>query len=306
MQYARDRGVDVYVFTWNIFAKGTENSGYGLTDDPANATTKDWVRRATRTLFDTYPLLAGIGVTAGENMGEHEQRGEGAVVLGHLRVGGARRRGQCAEPGQSVLQPQPRHPFDSPGAPDETERDHRELPEPARLHQRGFHLDVQLQVFAGAHVFVRSSRSSSTRTDGSTRSPPGRRPGSRCGMTTLLLYAVGRPGFCAVVSDQPAGPVEDRRVLHGAGRVLLGPGIREQGTGLAAPAFAERKRELEQQMVSELKAQEDPRMSGQGEIFEQYPYANAGQRDFHERYMKGEKLKAGWVDESDFEKQPLD
>ena len=70
MQYARDRGIDVYVFTWNIFVKGTENSGYGLTTDPANATTKDWVRRATRTLFDTYPLLAGIGVTAGENMGE--------------------------------------------------------------------------------------------------------------------------------------------------------------------------------------------------------------------------------------------
>jgi hypothetical protein len=69
MQYARDRGIDVYVFNWNIFVKGTENSGYGLTDDPINATTKDWVRRATRTLFDTYPLLAGIGVTAGENMG---------------------------------------------------------------------------------------------------------------------------------------------------------------------------------------------------------------------------------------------
>jgi hypothetical protein len=37
-----------------------------LTDDLANATTRDWVRQATRTLFDTYPLLAGIGVTAGK------------------------------------------------------------------------------------------------------------------------------------------------------------------------------------------------------------------------------------------------
>jgi hypothetical protein len=73
-----------------------------------------------------------------------------------------------------------------------------------------------------------------------------------------------------------------------------------------APAFAGRKRELEQQMVSELKAQEDPRMFGRGEAFEQYPYANAGQRNFHECYMKGEKLEAGWVEESDFEKQPLD
>ena len=76
MQYARDRGIDVYVFTWNIFVKGTENSGYGLTTDPANATTRDWVRRATRTLFDTYPLLAGIGVTAGENMGSLDDAGK--------------------------------------------------------------------------------------------------------------------------------------------------------------------------------------------------------------------------------------
>jgi len=76
MQYARDRGIDVYVFTWNIFVKGTENSGYGLTDAPTNTTTKDWVRRATRTLFDTYPLLAGIGVTAGENMGGLDDAGK--------------------------------------------------------------------------------------------------------------------------------------------------------------------------------------------------------------------------------------
>jgi len=68
MQYARDRGVDVYVFTWNIFEYGTKDSGYGLTSTSTDAKTKDWVRRATRTLFDTYPLLAGIGVTAGEHM----------------------------------------------------------------------------------------------------------------------------------------------------------------------------------------------------------------------------------------------
>ncbi len=72
------------------------------------------------------------------------------------------------------------------------------------------------------------------------------------------------------------------------------------------PAFVSRKRELEQQLVRELKAQEDPRMFGRVEVFEQYPYANVSQRNFHERYMQGEKLNAGWVEESDFEKQPLD
>jgi arylsulfatase A-like enzyme len=64
--------------------------------------------------------------------------------------------------------------------------------------------------------------------------------------------------------------------------------------------------ELRNQMTAELTAQEDPRMFGRGEIFEQYPYAEAGLRGFYERYMGGEKLKAGWVNPSDFAPMPLD
>ena len=76
MQYARDRGIDVSVFTWNIFVYGTESSGYGITDAPENATTRDYLRRSVRALFDTYPLLASIGVTSGENMGNLDDAGK--------------------------------------------------------------------------------------------------------------------------------------------------------------------------------------------------------------------------------------
>ncbi|MEO5823032.1 MAG: carbohydrate-binding family 6 protein [Vicinamibacteraceae bacterium] len=76
MQYARDRGIDVSVFTWNIFVYGTEGSGYGITVDPRNATTRDYVRRSTRALFATYPLLTAIGVTSGENMGDLDDAGK--------------------------------------------------------------------------------------------------------------------------------------------------------------------------------------------------------------------------------------
>ena len=69
MQYARDRGIHLYVFTWNIFVYGTEPSGYGITDSASNATTTDYFRKSVRTLFNTYPLLAGVGLTVGENMG---------------------------------------------------------------------------------------------------------------------------------------------------------------------------------------------------------------------------------------------
>ncbi len=76
MQYAQDRGIDVSVFTWNIFVYGTEGSGYGITVDPRNPTTKDYVRRATTALFDTYPLLTAIGITSGENMGNLDDAGK--------------------------------------------------------------------------------------------------------------------------------------------------------------------------------------------------------------------------------------
>jgi hypothetical protein len=70
MEYARDRGVDVALFTWNTFVYGTEGSEYGITDSLDNPTTRDYVRKSVRTLFNTYPLLTAIGITSGENMGD--------------------------------------------------------------------------------------------------------------------------------------------------------------------------------------------------------------------------------------------
>lgn len=68
MQYASDRGIDCYLFTWNLFTYGTESSGYGFTDKITDSKTKDYIRKATKALIKTYPLLKGIGLTAGENM----------------------------------------------------------------------------------------------------------------------------------------------------------------------------------------------------------------------------------------------
>jgi hypothetical protein len=68
MQYAQDRGIDVYIITWNIFTYGTEGNPYGINNDQDNETTIDYFRASVRSLLETYPLLKGIGVTAGENM----------------------------------------------------------------------------------------------------------------------------------------------------------------------------------------------------------------------------------------------
>ena len=68
MEYAKSRCVSVYIFTWNVFVYGTEHTDYGITDDADSAITKDYVMRTVEALVRTYPLLAGFGITAGENM----------------------------------------------------------------------------------------------------------------------------------------------------------------------------------------------------------------------------------------------
>ncbi len=82
MKYANDRGVEVYFITWNIWMnsiappgwyreqankKGTEGK-YGINNDQENPRTIAYLREAVKEFILTYPDLAGIGVTAGENM----------------------------------------------------------------------------------------------------------------------------------------------------------------------------------------------------------------------------------------------
>lgn len=69
------------------------------------------------------------------------------------------------------------------------------------------------------------------------------------------------------------------------------------------PEYAERVDDMKDQLFAELKEQGDPRMFGNGSIFDNYPYAQPDKRNFYERYMKGElkKSSTGWVNESDYE-----
>ena len=83
MRYAKDRGVDVYFITWNIWMnsiatpgwyreqenkKGNITGKYGINNDQENPKTIAYLREAVKEFILTYPDLAGIGVTAGENM----------------------------------------------------------------------------------------------------------------------------------------------------------------------------------------------------------------------------------------------
>ena len=72
------------------------------------------------------------------------------------------------------------------------------------------------------------------------------------------------------------------------------------------PSYRQKKDELLDLMTSELRAQGDPRILGNGEIFETYEYAQPAQRDFYNRFMSGEELNAGWINQTDIEKDKLD
>lgn len=69
MQHARDRGIDVYWFTWNAFLFGAEGK-HGLKRQGMGEDEVRYFRASVRETVRTYPLLAGIGITAGEYLDE--------------------------------------------------------------------------------------------------------------------------------------------------------------------------------------------------------------------------------------------
>ncbi len=86
MRYAKDRGIDIYFITWNVYANSVASGGkymwqgpplyydpndkgkYGITNDQDNPETIKYLRACVSKFILTYPDLTGIGVTAGENM----------------------------------------------------------------------------------------------------------------------------------------------------------------------------------------------------------------------------------------------
>jgi arylsulfatase A-like enzyme len=68
------------------------------------------------------------------------------------------------------------------------------------------------------------------------------------------------------------------------------------------------KKEMMERMENELKAQQDPRVLGNGAVFDSYGYSEPWAWNFYERFMAGEfdPKRTGWVNPSDYEKKPLD
>jgi len=72
--------------------------------------------------------------------------------------------------------------------------------------------------------------------------------------------------------------------------------------------YGKLKREMKSKMENWLKEQKDPRMFGNGDVFDHYGYSKPQAWNFYERFMRGEftPKDTGWVNPSDYEKEPIE
>ncbi|MFC1761121.1 hypothetical protein ACFL6U_03475 [Planctomycetota bacterium] len=77
LELAYARGIECWFVTWNIHVHGTQHTDYGWSDrgeDEAykDEQYKDYLKKSVIEYFRTYPRMAGMGITAGENMKDNQ------------------------------------------------------------------------------------------------------------------------------------------------------------------------------------------------------------------------------------------
>jgi len=75
-----------------------------------------------------------------------------------------------------------------------------------------------------------------------------------------------------------------------------------------AEPYRELKEKLKKKLFDNLNNQQDPRILGNGDIFDHYPFNEELDKNFYERFMKGKikKYQTVWVNPDDYEKNIID
>ncbi|MHC4638754.1 MAG: hypothetical protein ACYTBV_14835 [Planctomycetota bacterium] len=76
--HAEDRGIEIYIFHWNIYTFGAKGK-HGIDDRPDNLKTIEYMRYCIREFLKTYPQVDGIGVTAGEHVDRRRVENVGGI-----------------------------------------------------------------------------------------------------------------------------------------------------------------------------------------------------------------------------------
>ena len=205
MQYAANRGVEVYWFTWNIFTYGAEGK-YGITSQQNNPKTIDYFRASVRELVLTYPLLAGIGITAGEHMQTRKDefasekwlwRTYGLGILDAKKL----------QPARSVRLI---HRYHQTGQ--------TEILDAFQDYPDTFELSFK---YAIAHMYsIPNPPFIQEALPAHHRRPPHLADGPR---RRCLQLPLGQSGVRARLHPQHAGQGQGHRLLHGSRRLRLGP-----------------------------------------------------------------------------------
>jgi hypothetical protein len=66
-QYADDRGIEIHLYNWNVYAMNAEGK-YGILGRQDCEQTIDYTRKSVKQFLLNYPNIKGIGVTAGEHI----------------------------------------------------------------------------------------------------------------------------------------------------------------------------------------------------------------------------------------------
>jgi len=146
------------------------------------------VRRATRTLFDTYPLLAGRWRHRRREHGGLDDTGKEQWCWDTF--GGVQDACGNAQNRRVPITARPRHPFDSPAH----QTDLNQIISYFNALPGYTNADSTLTFsykYSQAHMHSSTSRCSSVLVQ---HDPRRKKTGSRCGMTTCI-HALGRPDF---------------------------------------------------------------------------------------------------------------
>jgi hypothetical protein len=76
--HAKARGIEIYIFHWNIYTFGAKGR-HGINDEPDNEKTIEYMRYCIGRFLETYPQVDGIGVTAGEHVDRQRVKNVGGI-----------------------------------------------------------------------------------------------------------------------------------------------------------------------------------------------------------------------------------
>ena len=76
--HAEARGIEIYIFHWNIYTFGAKGK-HGINDRPDNEKTIEYMRYCIGEFLKTYPQVDGIGVTAGEHVDRQRVKNVGGI-----------------------------------------------------------------------------------------------------------------------------------------------------------------------------------------------------------------------------------